>query len=424
MSKNQDVVEHANVNIAVNVKNVCFSFQPKQNNVLNHVHMQLPQGSLYGLLGPSGCGKTTLFRCIIGRLTPKSGSINIFGETPGSNSCSIPGPGVGYMPQDLALFPEFTATEILKYFGQLYHMKSSLISERTEILTKLLLVPKNRKIANLSGGQRRRVSLATSLIHAPPLLLLDEPTVGLDPVIQMEIWNYLNILCRQSNISIIITTHYIEEARNADIVGFMRNGRILAQANPEQLLERYQLTSLEALFLRLCEREPDSIETTDFCQVRPKAINQNIEMNPIQQEGHSEPSITNAPVKLKPYHRTNVDLWHVWALFKKNMLRLIRSYIIFTFFIFLPSIQTFLFFMSLRKNPSNFPVAIYSPEMPARLSAKYLSYLESNNVKMKYFESHSEATEYVKLGKARTVIHIPYNYTEGISQRINLVSCP
>ena len=136
-------------------------------------------GKIYALLGSSGCGKTTLLRILLGRIKPKKGKISVFGEEPGSKTSHIPGPGVGYMPQDLALFPEFTIEETLIYFGSLYHMDSDLIQDRIDFLIKLLnLPPKDRKISTLSGGQQRRASIAVALFHAPPLLILDEPTVS------------------------------------------------------------------------------------------------------------------------------------------------------------------------------------------------------------------------------------------------------
>ena len=128
----------------------------------------------YGLLGPSGCGKTSLLRCIVGRLHPNEGSIKVFGKTPGEPGSKVPGASIGYMPQELALFPDFTIEETLSYFSRLYHLKDKVIGERIAFLLKFLDLPdKTRLVGNLSGGQKRRVSLAASLVHNPPLLILD-----------------------------------------------------------------------------------------------------------------------------------------------------------------------------------------------------------------------------------------------------------
>lgn len=242
--------------VAVDVRDVTFTygFGKKSLLTLKKINVSVPQGKIYALLGSSGCGKTTLLRCVLGRLQPQSGLIRVFGQEPGSEYSPVPGPGVGYMPQELALFPDFTIKETLRYFGQLYRMSPKDIKARTKFLITLLHLPeKNRLVSQLSGGQQRRVSLASALVHHPPLLILDEPTVGVDPVLRKAIWEHLDALCREDGLTVIITTHYIEEARTAETVGLMRFGRLLVQSNPEELLTHHGLPTLEAVFLKLCQ---------------------------------------------------------------------------------------------------------------------------------------------------------------------------
>jgi ABC-type multidrug transport system ATPase subunit len=129
----------------------------------------------------------------------------VFGSTPGSAGSNIPGSGVGYMPQELALFGNFTIEETLYYFGMLHHMSRKAVSEKLDFFIALLnLPPKDRKVEQCSGGQQRRVSLATALFHNPPFLILDEPTVGLDPLLRCKIWEYLEQLCFQYGMSMHI----------------------------------------------------------------------------------------------------------------------------------------------------------------------------------------------------------------------------
>ena len=165
------------------------------------------------------------------------------------------------MPQELSLTEEFTISETFKYYGYLFNMKNDLINERIDFLLELLDLPsKNRRISQLSGGQKRRVSFAAALFHRPPLLLLDEPTVGVDPLLRHIIWKHLIEMCKSESITIILTTHYIEEARAADSVAMMRLGRILVEKNPNHLMNEYLCSNLEDVFLKLCEADEDDDE--------------------------------------------------------------------------------------------------------------------------------------------------------------------
>ena len=129
----------------------------------------------------SGCGKTTLLSCLVGRRTLTSGEILVLGHEPGSPKSGIPGPKVGYMPQELALYDYFTIKETLQYFGRIYKLKKAFVDSQLEFLSKLLdLPPSDRYVKTMSGGQQRRVSFAVALFHEPELLILDEPTVGVD----------------------------------------------------------------------------------------------------------------------------------------------------------------------------------------------------------------------------------------------------
>ena len=138
-----------------------------------------------------------MLRMILGRVKPESGTIRVFGIRPNSRNSRIPGPGVGYMPQEIALIPEFTIEETLRYFGSIYHMPEELVQERINKLVELLNLPnRDRLVRNLSGGQKRLVSLAVTLVHMPPLIILDEPTVGVDSVLRYRIWEHLENLCK------------------------------------------------------------------------------------------------------------------------------------------------------------------------------------------------------------------------------------
>ena len=258
----------------------------KKHLVLENLEVTVPRGCIYGLLGPSGCGKTTLLQACLGKRTLKSGQISVLGSQ-GGETARIPGPRVGYMPQELALYNEFTIEETLHYFGRIYGMSGAKIRERTEFLMTFLDLQNlpgssKRLIREMSGGQQRRVSLAAALLHQPELLILDEPTVGVDPLLRRCIWNHLLEISRsgsspdtssQISTTIVITTHYIEEARQADVVGMMRFGRLLAEAPPDRLLAQYQKPNLEAVFLHLCLEDTSPRSDDGTPPVGPKEDN-------------------------------------------------------------------------------------------------------------------------------------------------------
>jgi ABC-type multidrug transport system ATPase subunit len=170
-------------------------------------------------LGASGCGKTTLLSCIVGTKNLNSGHLTVLGGTPGKPGSGVPGPRIGYMPQEIALVEEFSIKETIYYFGRIYGMSIERIRDRYKLLHSLLeLPPGDRKVEKCSGGQQRRVSFAAAMVHEPELLILDEPTVGLDPILREKIWDYLVQSTRTSKLAVIITTHYIEEAKQANQV--------------------------------------------------------------------------------------------------------------------------------------------------------------------------------------------------------------
>ena len=217
--------------------------------VLNNLDMAVEQGSIYGLLGPSGCGKTTLLKVMLGFLTPEKGKVSV--------PDGIPGSAVGYAPQELALYLDLTIAETLLFHGRLHDMTDEQIDSKKDWLIDFLELPDpSRQIAKLSGGEKRRVSLAIALLHNPGLLLLDEPTVGVDPELRARIWEHMKEIA-QKGTTIILTTHYIDEAGKADRVGLMRNGKLLAEDDPSVLMSAHDTNSLEEVFLKLCKRSKE-----------------------------------------------------------------------------------------------------------------------------------------------------------------------
>ena len=225
-----------------------------ENQVLRGLNLLCPSGGIYGLLGPSGCGKTTLIRILLGLTKEQGGVVEVLGATDfkerKKNLVSI-----GYTPQELALYNDLSIEQNLLFFGEMQGIPRAVILLRTAELRTFLDLPEgHRPVKFMSGGQRRRVSLAIALLNEPKLLLLDEPTVGVDPELRARIWSRLEELAAKGT-TILITTHYINEAERSNRVGLMRNGVLLAEDDPKKLIQEHECSNLEDVFLKLCMRE-------------------------------------------------------------------------------------------------------------------------------------------------------------------------
>jgi ABC-2 type transport system ATP-binding protein len=217
---------------AVIVSNISKSFDKLR--VLQDLSVHIPRGVTYCLLGPNGSGKTTLMRMIMGLVKLDSGEIYVLDEP--LDRISKVYPRLGYMPQQRPLYPDLTVQENLEFYAGLYGIRGQ---ERAKRIAEVLQVvdlsqTRNRVTSMLSGGMYQRISLACTLINSPDLLLLDEPTVGIDPVTKQSFWGYFRELAKNGK-TVVITTHIMEEAERCDMVGFMRNGRMLAESSPDEL---------------------------------------------------------------------------------------------------------------------------------------------------------------------------------------------
>ncbi len=211
--------------------------------------LEVEPGEIFGLIGPNGAGKTTTIKTIIGLLKPDSGEIELLGR-------KMPNKGVlakvGYMPQELALYRNLTVEENLWFYSRLYGLSREEFEKRKESILRFVGLEKfrNRLVGKLSGGMQRRASLACALIHDPEFLILDEPTVGVDPQLRASFWSYFRELTKEGA-SILITTHYMDEAVNCDRVAIMMNGKVLITAPPEQIIEETGSATLEEAVLKL-----------------------------------------------------------------------------------------------------------------------------------------------------------------------------
>ncbi|MTT30868.1 ATP-binding cassette domain-containing protein [Terrilactibacillus sp. BCM23-1] len=219
----------------------------KQQTILSDVNLSLASGEIYGLLGPSGSGKTTLVKILLGLEKCDQGKVELFNQKPSISSFRH----LGYMAQSDALYEELTAYENLDFFGSIQGLRKKERKQRIEEVAEIVHLRNDlsKKVLQYSGGMKRRLSLACALIHKPKLYLLDEPTVGLDPLLRQSIWKLFQKL-KEDEATLIVTTHVMDEVNRCDRVGLLKDGKILATGSPADLLKTYQVDSIEDIFLK------------------------------------------------------------------------------------------------------------------------------------------------------------------------------
>jgi ABC-2 type transport system ATP-binding protein len=207
----------------------------KKIRAVNNLDIEIQPGELFGLVGPDGAGKTTTLRLLAGLLDITEGDATILGYSL-SKDAEIVKPFIGYMAQQFSLYAKLSVIENLIFFADLFDVEKNLIKDRMERLLNFagLTQFKHRRAANLSGGMQKKLALACTLIHEPPILLLDEPTTGVDPVSRREFWNILNELHIEGT-TILVSTPYMDEADRCSIVGLMYDGKLVTCKPPKMI---------------------------------------------------------------------------------------------------------------------------------------------------------------------------------------------
>lgn len=219
---------------------------------LHNVSLELPSGKVIGFIGPSGAGKTTLIRSIVGRQKITKGSIDVLGIAAGSARLR---PKIGYMPQQAAAYSDLTVRQNLRYFARM----RGLGTEAMESVIKATGLERQsgQLVSTLSGGQRSRVSLCIALLGKPRLLILDEPTVGVDPVLRRQLWELFGKMTDEGA-TLIVSSHVMDEAGRCDDLVLVRSGRILAHDSPDSFREKTGSKTIEEGFLKVVgEHESD-----------------------------------------------------------------------------------------------------------------------------------------------------------------------
>ena len=218
--------------------------------VLRDLQADIPNGTITGLLGPSGSGKTTLIRAVVGVQKVRAGSVTVLGLPAGAKAVRR---RVGYVTQHAAIYPDLTVARNIRYFASLYGASADAANQALDDVG--MTSHASQLAANLSGGQKTRASLACALVTNPELLVLDEPTVGLDPVLREELWDQFRALADQGK-TLLVSSHVMDEAERCDRLLLLRDGTFLADDTPENLRQRTNTPDLDQAFLTLIQQLP------------------------------------------------------------------------------------------------------------------------------------------------------------------------
>ncbi|HXN58182.1 MAG TPA: ABC transporter ATP-binding protein [Candidatus Angelobacter sp.] len=220
-----------------------------KQRALDGVTLRVRRGEVYGLLGPNGAGKTTLIRSLVGLVAPEAGTVSVLGQR-------MPQLGVlariGYMTQQAALYPDLSAEENVHFFGAIYGRVDG-VRDALELVD--LWDRRSSVVSTLSGGMRTRCSLACALVHKPDLLLLDEPTVGVDPQLRVQLWDRFRKMAAGGT-TIVVSSHVMDEAERCDRLGLIRFGKLLAEGTVAEIKAKAGVDRLEDAFLKLSEAPP------------------------------------------------------------------------------------------------------------------------------------------------------------------------
>lgn len=216
--------------------------------VLKDVNFNVESGQIVGLIGPSGSGKSTVIKIALGMEVSDGGNAEVLGKTMPNRQLLGQ---IGYMAQSDALYDSLSGYENLKFFAQMKGISKANVQTKIEHVTQVVDLQDDikKRVSGYSGGMQRRLSLAIALLGKPELLVLDEPTVGIDPALRRKVWTELKAI-REQGRSILITTHVMSEAEQVDQVALLLGGKVIAFDTPSQLKEQYQVSSIEDAFLK------------------------------------------------------------------------------------------------------------------------------------------------------------------------------
>jgi ABC-2 type transport system ATP-binding protein len=237
----------------IEIQDIYKTYTNATSPALNGVSLEIKQETIFGLLGPNGAGKSTTIAILSGLIKADKGIVKIFDKELNKNIENIK-KQIGIVPQEYALFPTLTCYENLHYFGNLYGLKGKALKDKINNYLELFGLEKNanKLISSFSGGMKRRVNIIAGILHDPKLIILDEPTVGVDVQSRKMIIDFLKEYQKEHKISILYTSHHLEEAQEiCDEIAIIDYGKIIVKGSPTELIKNHQVDSLENLFINL-----------------------------------------------------------------------------------------------------------------------------------------------------------------------------
>ena len=236
---------------AIETRDLVKHYNKGRVKAVNGLDLRIKKGEIYAFIGANGSGKTTTIDMLSGVLMPTAGEMNVWGMEQPKNRKKI-ARYIGIAPQEYALYLDLSVWENITFFGKLYSLSRKEIEKNGNDLLEILNLEEKKNVIaeQLSGGMKRRLSIACALIHQPPVLLFDEATVGVDPVLRAYFWTYFRKL-RDSGKTILITSHVMDEAEKADRIGLIRAGVLIEEGTPSELKQKYSVHTIEEVFIHL-----------------------------------------------------------------------------------------------------------------------------------------------------------------------------
>ncbi|HEY9755027.1 MAG TPA: ABC transporter ATP-binding protein [Oculatellaceae cyanobacterium] len=246
-------MQQKNPEYVIQTTNLVKVYKEGKIQAVQNLNLKIHRGEIYALIGANGSGKSSTINMLTGSLYPTSGSIQVLG-LPIPKKRREAAEQIGVAPQEYALYSDLTVEQNIWFFARLYNMKRPAFEKRLDDLLPILKLDERKKttVSNLSGGMKRRVSIACALIHKPQIVFFDEATVGIDPVLRAFFWDYFRSLSKEG-LTIVLTSHVMDEAERADRIGLMRAGKLIEEGTPSEIKQRHSAATVEDVFVKLSE---------------------------------------------------------------------------------------------------------------------------------------------------------------------------